>query len=70
MNWRPHTQHPEHAPQTVLIALRDEDGVFFLRTGIYLWSGDFFRDEATGIVPGPAVFWWIPESEVLQGLPG
>lgn len=69
MNWKPHTEQPGRAPQSVLIALIDEDGGYFLTTGIYLWSGDFFRDEATGVAPCHDVFWWIPESELLEGLP-
>lgn len=70
MNWRPHTVRPLRAPQSVLIAMRDdEEGAPLLMSGIYYWDGERFRHEDTGKSPRVEVFWWLPEDEVLEGVP-
>lgn len=72
MNWRPHTERPDRAPMSALLATFDAtdcEGGYFLLPDLYNWDGTHFRKEATDGKPRPKVFWWIPESEVLQGLP-
>lgn len=71
MNWKPHTEQPE-ATQSVLIAHRClNDGEYFLSSEIHVWSASCacFKSELTGQKLHLSEFWWIPESEVLEGLP-
>ncbi len=68
MNWRPHTDCPDHPPLSALLAASDDEGGYYL-CGLYTWDGAYFRHEETDSVPWPVTFWWVPESEVLQGLP-
>lgn len=69
MNWNPHTERPDRAPTSVLIACTDDSPGYFLLPDLYTWDGSAFRNQLTGIAPRPEVFWWIDEDEVLQGLP-
>ena len=77
MNWRPHTEPPsDDAPVfTALIAVRDSDAdpgeEFYLLEGMYMWKERQFTCESTGLtITQGRAFWWIPESEVLEGLKG
>lgn len=67
MNWRPHTEHPDHSPASVLIASRN-DGFPYIH-GLYLWNGQDFRDEETDRKININDFWWVLESEVMESLP-
>lgn len=69
MNWKPHTERPELAPMSCLLAALDDDGGYFLLVDLYNWDGACFRREDNDQKPGVDVFWWLPESEALQGLP-
>lgn len=70
MNWRPHTERPAQVPQCCLLAaFDDEEGNCFLLGDLYYWDGARFRREDDDSAPRVEVFWWLPESEVLQGLP-
>ena len=60
MNWKPHTEHPDHAPESVLIAGYD------ILAELYIWNGSNFLNEVTGFPVNPDIqFWWILESELL-----
>lgn len=67
MNWKPHTEHPDHAPASVVIAAHHEGWPYI--HGLYLWNGKSFRDEETDRKPSINEFYWVLESEVLEGLP-
>lgn len=71
MNWRPHTEHPACAGETVLIAFIDAyEKCPLLLGGIYEWDGAQFVSEDDRIPANPAMaFWWALESDVLEGLP-
>lgn len=69
MKWKPHTEHPDTAPKSCLIAELDEDGGYFLLGDFYTWDGSQFRNQETDKLPRPKIFWWILESDVLEGLP-
>lgn len=69
MNWKPHTERPDRAPTSVLIASTDDEGGYFLLPELYSWNGAEFRDEDADEPPCVEVFWWISESDVLEGLP-
>lgn len=68
MNWRPHTEHPQAAPVSVMIAFRDDDGGFFLAGSLYYWDGQEFAHETSDLPPRMNEFWWATEEEALQGL--
>lgn len=68
-NWRPHSERPAQVPQCCLLAASDEECGFFLLGDLYYWDGSYFRREDDDSAPGVEAFWWLPESEVLQGLP-
>ena len=73
MKWRPHVEPPfEDAPVfTALIARLGDDGEYFLLASLYYWKDGGWIEEATGKAPDATrPFWWIPESEVLEGLKG
>jgi hypothetical protein len=74
MNWRPHTEQPPNDAEvfTALLArLAVEDGEYYLLSSPYYWRDGGWIEEATGKAPDDArPFWWIPESEVLEGLRG
>lgn len=68
MGWRKHTDCPDNI-ESVLIAIADDDvGGALLIPAIYIRNCAIFRDEITNLPPRYEEFWWIPESEVLQGL--
>lgn len=69
MNWKPHTELPACRPQSMLIACTIDGGEPFLLPYLYIWNGVKFISEETGKPIRPAEFWWMPESEVLEGLP-
>jgi hypothetical protein len=69
MNWKPHTEHPKHAPQAVLIAVADGEGGYLLLSDLHLWNGSSFVSEETGKPNTQAEFWWLSEIDVLEGLP-
>lgn len=68
MNWKPHTDHPcTRVP--VLLAAADEVCGGYLIDWIFTWDGANFRHEDTAGLPPHDEFWWVPEIEVLEGLP-
>lgn len=71
MNWKPHTDTPAGGCQSVLVACADEDNPcgYFLLTDLYIRRGSEFLSEETDQPPDIQPFWWMPESEVLEGLP-
>lgn len=70
MNWRLHTECPDSAPETALIAILDEEAGGLFLSGLYSWNGDHFMSEETGDSPDSETFWWILEDDLLEGLPG
>ena len=73
MNWRPHTQAPDGTEIfTALIAVRDEeDGEELFLLGIYVWyHGKWLSEKEGRKIKDGRHFWWLPESEVLEGLQG
>ena len=67
MSWHPHTERPDNAPTTAVLADRDDDGEPFI-LAIYIWDGDNWRAEDDDRAP-PAVYWWQLETDLLRGLP-
>lgn len=71
--WRPHTETPSERYSAALIAMPDLDDPeteppYIL--GIYIWSHDAeWRCETNGAPMRQAVYWWLPETELLATLP-
>lgn len=71
MGWRLNTDTPEDGIESVLVAYADDElqRGYALAGDLYIRRGREFLSEEEDEPPRPEVFWWMPESEVLQGLP-
>lgn len=72
MGWRINTDTPDSGIESCLIAYGDDElvrGYYALTGSLYTRRGREFFSEEDDEKPRHEVFWWIPESEVLQGLP-
>ncbi|MDP2830174.1 MAG: hypothetical protein Q8O37_16415 [Sulfuricellaceae bacterium] len=71
MGWRINTDTPSIGIESVLIAYGDDELVcgYALTGSLYIRRGREFLSEEEDKKPNLEVFWWLPESEVLQGLP-
>lgn len=71
MGWRLNTDTQEGGIESVLVAYADDElQLGYALTGrLYTRRGAEFLSEEEDQPPRHEVFWWIPESEVLQGLP-
>lgn len=70
-SWRPHTEKPKgKGPMPALIVARDPEDSgtppYFL-LGIYFWRDGAWLKEGNEDQDLPAVFWWVPEVELLPG---
>lgn len=74
--WQPHTRRPS-GPEMAVIAIRppvefadDADGPLLLAE-LYRWDERWqcWMSEGSGLKIHHAVFWWMSETDVLQGLP-
>lgn len=70
MRWRKHTERPPVIPVTAVIAVEDIDGERHLLTGIYtLTKHDaLWWNEMDGAQLTEAMFWWMPEGELLKAI--
>ncbi|MFA7269865.1 MAG: hypothetical protein WC073_11015 [Sterolibacterium sp.] len=70
MNWRRNTDTPEGGIESVLVAYADDElqRGFALTGSLYTRRGSDFLSEEEDEPPRHEEFWWIPESEILQGL--
>lgn len=71
MGWRHNTDTPESGVESCLIAYGDDELAccYALTGSLYLRRGRKFFSEEDNSPPRRDVFWWLPEREVLQGLP-
>jgi hypothetical protein len=74
LRWRPHTERPTGS-ETALIAIRpieEESGQPEARllAELHIWSrnDDQWFSERGGMPIRHPVFWWLPETDVLQSL--
>lgn len=70
MGWRINADTPESGLESVLVAYADDElqRGYFLAGDLYIRRGAEFLSEEEDQPPRHEVFWWIPESEVLQWL--
>jgi hypothetical protein len=71
--WRPHDEVPVNKLETALIAVPpgehdDPDAGATLLPGIYYWREHCWRHEGTGETLTAAIFYWLPEEEILAPL--
>lgn len=71
MGWRINTDTSAGGIESVLVAYADDElqRGYALAGDLYIRHGAEFLSEEEDQPPRHEVFWWMPESEVLQGLP-
>lgn len=71
MGWRLNTDTPEGGIESCLIAYggaEHDRGYAMLAGGLYIRRGPEFLSEEEDEPPRSEPFFWIPESEVLEGI--
>ncbi|MCB1738688.1 MAG: hypothetical protein KDI42_11225 [Gammaproteobacteria bacterium] len=69
LHWRPHTETPDalHTPALIAVFDPDDDEVC-LTYSVHDWNGEHWVDEVDGRVMDHAIYYWLPEIEVIAPL--
>jgi hypothetical protein len=69
IRWRTQDERPQTDESiTALIALLSDEGKPFV-LDIHVWSRTHWVHEPSGLALHERRYWWLPEAELLEGLP-